>query len=201
MHFQALLVASLGALVLSSPLQERESYAWISAFDNKDMNCQDPPVVNQPYVKLKKENKCYQFAPGTNNIGWSWGAGMDMTVTRIKLFSDADCTRGLLHADMSADSNKHGYCLTTKQWQSDYPLWKPSNPPILSVMASSEQWVSWVVLQQAMAMTIGRSYFSHATFTEHGPIRRSRYYIGSVYEESVLLSFASIICEYLLQHV
>ncbi|CAF9909234.1 hypothetical protein IMSHALPRED_007661, partial [Imshaugia aleurites] len=62
------------------------------------MACQDPPAVNQPYLKLKKENKCYQFAPGTNNIGWSWGAGLDMEVSEIKLYSDANCGEALLHA-------------------------------------------------------------------------------------------------------
>lgn len=140
MHSQPLLIAiaSMGAFVSSSPLQERESYAWISNLDNSNMACANPPAANAPWLKLKRENHCYGFAPATNNIGWSWGAGLGMTVSRIKLYSDADCQKALIWADVSNDTSTDGYCLTTKQWQPDYPQWKPNNPPILSVMASSE---------------------------------------------------------------
>lgn len=140
MHLQYFLVAiaSMCASVLSSPLQERNSYPWISNFDNSNMACTNPPAVNAPWLKLKKENHCYGFAPASNNVGWSWGAGLAMSINRINLYSDANCQEALIHADVSNDTSSNGYCLTTKEWQPDYPQWKPNNPPILSVMASSE---------------------------------------------------------------
>ena len=140
MHFQSSLVAivALGASVLSSPLQERNSWPWISNFDNTNMACTNPPAADAPWLKLKEENHCYGFAPATNNVGWSWGAGLGMSISRIKLFSDANCQTALIWADVSNDTSSNGYCLTTKQWQPDYPQWNPSNAPILSVMASSE---------------------------------------------------------------
>ena len=128
----------MSASVLSFPLEERESYPWISNFDDTNMACASPKAAGATWLKMKTENHCYGFTPATNNIGWSWGAGLDMTVSRIKLYSDANCQTALIYADMSNDTNKHGYCLTTKQWQPDYPQWNPNNPPILSVMASSD---------------------------------------------------------------
>lgn len=137
MHLQPILVTSLATLVLSFSLEERESYAWITAFDNTDMNCQKPPAANQQYVKLKKENKCYQFSPGTINIGWSWGAGLNEHVTQIKLYSDANCVNSLLQANQNASSSENGYCLTTNEREAEYPTWNPNSPPILSVMAGN----------------------------------------------------------------
>lgn len=151
MHLHHLLLLSLSALVTSTPLleerdtlserttlEERNSYPWVSAYDNDNTDCSGNPPASQPYVKLRTENRCYGFAPTLNNIGWSWGAGTDFTVSRIKFYSDPNCEHALLWADMSNVTSKHGYCLPTKEYQADFPQWNPSNPPILSIMAGSD---------------------------------------------------------------
>lgn len=139
MHFHVVLLATLTALALASPLEERNSYPWVSAFDASNINCDGNPPGDQPYVKLKKGNHCYGFAPTLPNIGWSWGAGgLGFTVSRIKFYSDANCGHALLWADMANDTSKSGYCLPTKMNQQDYPQWNPNNPPILSVMSGDD---------------------------------------------------------------
>ena len=101
------------------------------------MDCSGSQSANAPWLKLK-DSKCHAFAPTTNNIGWSWGEGLAYKISEIRFFSDADCVHGLLHADLKNDTNGNGFCLTTNEFAKDYPQWNPDNPPILSVMGSSQ---------------------------------------------------------------
>ena len=137
MHFWTLLITSLASTAFASPLEPRDSWPWISWFDNPDVDCSGSSSTNAPWLKLK-DKSCHAFAPTTNNIGWSWGAGLNFKISEIKFFSDAHCVTGLLHADLKNDTNQDGFCLTTNENAKDYPLWNPNNPPILSVMASSQ---------------------------------------------------------------
>ena len=137
MHSWTLLITSLALTTFASPLEPRNSYPWISWFDNPDMDCSGSQSSNAPWLKLKDKN-CHPFAPATINVGWSWGSGLNFRVSEIRFFSDANCVDGLLHADVSKDHNQNGYCLTTNEFSQDYPQWNASYPPILSVMASSQ---------------------------------------------------------------
>ena len=137
MHTWTLLITFLASTAFASPLEPRYSYPWISWFDNADMDCSGSQSANAPWLKLKN-SKCHAFAPTTNNVGWSWGDGLDFQISEIRFFKDAKCVEGLLHADLKNDTNQNGYCLTTNEFSKDYPQWQANNPPILSVMASSQ---------------------------------------------------------------